>query len=347
MSKTKILKYLLILGFMSISSAQEKPAYPLIKPGATMFLYYSYTLDPLVDTVGKDFNCFDVTRTYLNLTAELNEYYKARLTLDSKRFTDFLEVFVKYAWVEANFPLFSGTSKLRMLFGEIELPFLGPIEEKIWGFRVLGPPFADKEKKLSTTDFGLRTALAIPKGYGEIDLALTNGEGYSKPEVNEFKNLESRLSIVPFNNIKQLSKFKLHGFYSLGKKNISYEYNRKIIMATYESDYFTFGGQYLIAEDSTKESAGFSGFLVLKSGAILTKNDQWGLLARIDRFTPDKGAVGDASHTFAVFGFYVNLNKNLRWILDYQTTMYGNDYPKTPEQGNKTAIIYSHILVNF
>lgn len=346
MSKTKLLKGLLILGFMSLGFTQEGTTYPLIKPGATMFLYYGYTIDPLVDTIGKNFNSFDVTRTYLNLNAEFSRHFKARLTLDSKRFTEFLEVFVKYAWVEANVPLL-GTSTLRMLFGEVELPFLGPIEEKIWGFRVLGPPFADKEKKLSTTDFGFRSALAIPKGYGEIDIAFTNGEGYSKPEVNEFKNVESRVSIVPFNNIKQLSKFKLHGFYSLGKKSTSYEYNRGIIMATYEHNYLTLGFQYLIAQDSTNESAGFSGFLVLKSGTILTKNDQWGFLARIDQFSPDRAETGDASHTFGILGLYVNLNKNLRWILDYQTMKYGKDYPKIPEQGNETATIYSHILVNF
>lgn len=161
------------------------------------FLQYSYNLSENTE----DYNSFDVTRLYLNFKVSLSENIKVRATTDILRQSEAINLIVKYIYIRYE-KLFS---IINLKAGLIDTPWIG-YEEKIWEFRVVSPVFLDLEKRLNSADLGIEINTKLPENYGEIVISTINGEGYKKPEINKFKDIQTRITIVPLAFFRE--KFK-------------------------------------------------------------------------------------------------------------------------------------------
>ena len=134
-------------------------------------------------------NSFDVTRAYFNINAQVASRVRFRFTPDIRRITDgslagSLTVRVKYAF--AQFDTLGRTGSWAR-FGLHQTPWLD-FEESINRYRVQGTMFAEREALIpGSGDFGASYFTPLPGGFGEVHGGVFNGEGFTQPEVNKYK----------------------------------------------------------------------------------------------------------------------------------------------------------------
>ncbi|MBI5365705.1 MAG: hypothetical protein HZA54_01605 [Planctomycetes bacterium] len=219
---------------------------------------------------GRDAAAFDVTRAYFIVREELTESLSMRLTFDgaAKRnpgdasgFGTYAVV-LKHAFLEYK-DLIPATT---LVFGMADLPWVS-WEEGLYGYRMQGTVFADRNGYLTSTDFGAGVKGKLPSGYGDYHVAYINGEGWSRAEGffrhsaestgtdsfdTKHKNVEARLSLVPFPEGGEFLKgLMFTGFVDYGKYASARDTRVRTIGAVtwkYE-DWFRLMGQYLYASD--------------------------------------------------------------------------------------------------
>src|SRR4051812_40862200 len=86
------------------AAAAPQPDFPIVRIGMTSFLQYAAEFENR-----DDYNAFDVTRTYLNINAQISPRVRFRFTPDVRRVNDgslsgSLVVRVKYAFVQFDNP---------------------------------------------------------------------------------------------------------------------------------------------------------------------------------------------------------------------------------------------------
>lgn len=351
MKKISLSIFILLIACLFAQEA-EKPKYPVIKPTATMFLYYRYDLDTL--STPKGYNKFDVSRAYLGVKVDISEKFKAQVVYDAydgSRLNDIGKsgkidtikpgdtiVDVKSSVVNGfvmgvlkNAFLQCTPSKIAGLSAEIgllNLPWV-PYDEKIWKFRFVEKSFADAEGLMTSTDLGARVRYIahiipaegkMPLNPVDIDAALVNGEGWNKPvEPNKFKDVHLRLTLSPPVE-GPLSGLKLTGFYATGKKDENFEKNRLVGQLSFEYSLLTLGLQCLTAKDSTKKSLGFSANTVLDFGKLMTKKS-FGIFGRYDHFDTHTGLPeAEQKHSSRIIiGLFKEHAKGVRCALNYQS----------------------------
>lgn len=174
---------------------------PDIKVSGILFAHYMYNLDE----AAKSANSFDLDRAYLTVGADLNDHLATKLTLDADREKDSLDsagdsvfadtktrLFVKNAWLEWK----KITPGVKARFGVVDTGFV-PFAEGFTGFRYVGKDVVDEMKIMSTADFGLNVQGEHAKGLVNWHVALINGEGYSKPEIDSGKTVTGRIVVDP------------------------------------------------------------------------------------------------------------------------------------------------------
>ena len=188
------LTLLVICGFRSCGSADTTatrpgttaagvpppaaPDYPIIRVGVLSYLQYDAELENR-----SGYNAFDVTRTYLNINAQISKNIRFRFTPDIRRVNDgslsgSLVVRVKYTLAQID--NVGPRSWIRM--GAHQTPWLD-FEESINRYRVQGTMFAEREGLIpGSSDFGASYFASLPGGYGEFHAGVFNGEGYAQPE---------------------------------------------------------------------------------------------------------------------------------------------------------------------
>src|SRR5438093_5104194 len=190
-----------------------EPQYPVVTVGTLTYLQYDAELKNR-----DDFNAFDVTRGYINILGEVAKNVRFRITPDVKRITDgslagSLTFRIKYAYAELDNVL---GEKSWLRFGVHQTPWLD-FEESINRYRVQGMMFSEREPVIpGSADFGIGYFVPLPASYGEINVGVYNGEGYTKAENNKFKSLQGRGTLRPFPNGPVAKGLRLSGFYDYG-----------------------------------------------------------------------------------------------------------------------------------
>ncbi len=282
-----------------VTAAAPAPEYPIIRVGVVSFIQY------LAELENRDgYNAFDVTRTYLNINAQVSPSVRFRFTPDIRRVTDgslagSLTVRTKYAFVQFD----DITPRGWVRFGLHQTPWLD-FEEGINRYRVQGSMFAEREGVIpGSADFGAGYMTPLPGNYGEIQAGVYNGEGFSQPEANRYKSVQARLTVRPLPKAALLNGLRVSGFYSAGWYAADRPRRLGIVMASFEHRHLVATAQHVEATENPTtgatrdiERAGTSAFLEVRQGA-----SGWAGLVRVDAFDPND-AVGGNSQTRVIAG---------------------------------------------
>jgi hypothetical protein len=236
---------------------------------------------------------FSLERGYFTLEPKFNDNLKGRFTLDffsavNKDFKDGAGLKLKYAYLD--FVKLIPQLNTNLSFGLIK-HYFGTIYD--WNYTTIEKALEDREKIASSTDYGISLNGILPKGYGEYQLSILNGEGYKKSltDVNIFPEYCVNVRLIPFPGIT------IGGSYLYENKAIHPDSTAKIRSAYAGVGRIKFGildfwAEYLQGTYIDSVSSGYMFMPVFSIGNI-SKIDME-IVLRYDFWNPDKEAENDA-----------------------------------------------------
>jgi hypothetical protein len=180
------------------ASAQVTPAAgytppddtPSIRVGVTIYADYTYTDSPQTkDADGNVINAsaFNVARSYINVTGNINHMVAFRITPDIVRQSglitlgpgssisnDSLLFRIKYAFAQFNLDDWM-TKGSWVRLGIQQTPWVD-FEEGVYRYRFQGTIFEEREGFLSSSDVGISGRFVFPQDYGDIHAGYYNGD---------------------------------------------------------------------------------------------------------------------------------------------------------------------------
>ena len=280
---------------------------PSLKVGLVFYGNYTYTSTPKsLDADGNTIspNSFDVARSYLNFTGNINHRIAYRITPDITRasangatngttINNSLVFRIKYAFVQFNMDDWTGQWKQTWVrMGANQTPFVD-WEEGIYRYRFQGTVFAERVGRLTSSDFGVSFHTNLPKNYGEIHTGVYNGDGYSAVEANNRKAFQTRVTIRPLATSSNLNArgFRGTAFYDSDTYMKNDEKKRLVLQALYEHPHFTAAFDWMDAKDKTTAAAADlhgRGYSIWATPAFKEKNNGPELLLRWDSYVPNR-----------------------------------------------------------
>ena len=336
---------------------------PAVKVGGTIFANYQYQDKPTATDADKNTihpSSFDVARAYINVTGQVHHLVAFRITPDISRQTttntalpagssvsgslDGSLVFrLKYAYGQFNLDdVLPKGSWIRL--GVQQTPWVD-FMENVYRYRFQGTIFEDREGFLSSSDFGLSGRLAFPDNYGELHLGLYNGETYTKPEANDQKAFQARLTVRPLPADPLFKGLRLTGFLDLDKYVKSADRTRFVGGVTYEHKYVNVGVDYLNAKDQTSatraavKADGFSFWVTPRSTVGLEG------VVRYDSLKPNKTVDAKKNRTIVGVSYWfktIAAPATAALLADYEHVSYDTALAR-PEETR----FFLHLLVNF
>jgi hypothetical protein len=334
---------------------------PSIRVGVTLYTDYTYTQNPKsTDADGNLFNpsAFNVTRSYINVTGNINHYILFRITPDVTRESglvtltapntisnDSLVFRIKYAFAQFNLDDWM-TRGSWARFGIQQTPLLD-YEEGIYRYRFQGTTFTEREGFYNSADAGASFHYNFPSNYGDVHVGVYDGEGYARPEVNDQKAVEIRGTVRPFATMAPVLRgLRVTGFYFGDNYIKNAERTRAVFQTTFEHPYINAGFDYINAHDQTSiknpdiNASGWSFWLTPRA-----KNG-WEALIRYDHLKPDSrfdNQVRPRTIIGIAYWFPHQGTVNTTLMVDYDGQTFENYSPAQPSQ-KKIAV---HAQVNF
>jgi len=270
---------------------------PKVNIGATIFADYTINQSPkILDADGNQvrFSSFNVGRSYLNVTGNLNHRISFRITPDIARETGTGSSLngsytfrLKYAF--GQYALDDWTTHGSWVrLGQQQTPYVDHTEG-IYRYRFQGPIFADRIGVLSSSDAGLSAHWNIPGNYGDVHGGFYNGENYNRAETNNQKGFEIRGTVRPLPLGGIWKGLRVTGFLVEDHYVSNAKRQRAIGQVTFEHPVVNAGFDVLTAKDQTSitksevDGKGWSAWATPKLGTT-----GWELLLRHDDFTPNK-----------------------------------------------------------
>ena len=361
--------FVLISTFGAAASAQVTPAAgytppddtPSFKVGVTLYTDYTYQQSPkTTDPDGNSINPsgFNVSRSYINVTGQLNHIISFRITPDVTRESgllttgpgtsisnDSLVFRIKYAFGQVNLDDWMPKGSWVRL-GIQQTPLLD-YEEGIYRYRFQGTTFTEREGFYNSADAGVSFHTNFPKNYGEIHAGYYNGDGYARPEADDQHAFDIRGTVRPFAQAKPVLRgLRLTGYYVGDNYVKNAERTRVVGQVTYEHQYVNAGFDAIDAHDQTSvtkpdiEAKGWSFWVTPKSTI------GWEMLLRYDHMVPDERATNQTRQRTIVgvaywFPHSGNITSSL--LLDYDGQTFSSFVPSLPDQKR----IALHALINF
>ena len=364
---------MLVTAFASAASAQVTPAAgytppddtPSVKVGVTLYTDFTYQQSPSVtDSDGNSINPsgFNVQRSYINITGNLNHIVSFRITPDVTRETglislgagnsvsnDSLVFRIKYAFGQVNLDDWM-TKGSWLRFGIQQTPLLD-YEEGIYRYRFQGTTFTEREGFYNSADAGVSFHTNLPKNYGEIHAGLYNGDGYAKPEQNDRHAFDIRGTLRPFaQGAPVLRGLRVTGYYVADDYVKGAERSRAVGQVTFEHRYLNAGFDAIDAHDQTSilkadvEAKGWSLWLTPK--APQENGSSFELLLRYDHLAPNQTAADQTrQRTIAGVAYWFKPAGSVQSALlfDYDGQTFSYFVPAQQAQ-KKIAV---HALINF
>ncbi|MFL5560863.1 MAG: hypothetical protein ACJ79K_05235 [Gemmatimonadaceae bacterium] len=186
------------------AAAPQAPA-PALDFSGVIFGNYQYRTDSLAkaQTGGKSPNQFVIDRVYLTFRMPVGDRASIRATTDivqnaNGAYYNGWSVRLKYGYLQYNFlqnlgghPGFNALARVGMLHTVVI-----DHEEGFWP-RYLSQTAVERFGFFSSADLGAASQLSLPGKMGEIYGTITNGPGYTSPEVDRFKDLALRVTLTP------------------------------------------------------------------------------------------------------------------------------------------------------
>jgi hypothetical protein len=262
-----------------------------------MFANYFYQTEPQVtDTGGNlvNYNAFDITRAYLNVSGNISHIVAFRITPDVNRETNpasslngSLTFRLKYAYLQTNLDDWMTKGSFAR-FGIQQTPYLD-YTEGIYRYRFQGTMFVERNNYFASADAGASFHWNFPSNFGDVHVGLFNGENYNKAEANDRKAFSVRATVRPFASMAPIARGLRATFFYDGDNYLEdAERTRAIGQLTFEHKYAVAGFEYLSAKDrptasrAAVESDGYSIWLTPRSAI------GWEGLLRYDHLTPNR-----------------------------------------------------------
>ena len=140
---------------------------------------------------------FSLERGYLRIEPKFTDRIKGRFNLDFFSDDDALDgagIKLKYAYLD--FKELIPIPESKVTVGLIK-SYFGTIYD--WNYITIQKALEDKEKVISSTDYGIALYGYIPQGYGEYAISVLNGEGYKKTggDVNLNPAYQANIRLIP------------------------------------------------------------------------------------------------------------------------------------------------------
>jgi hypothetical protein len=341
---------------------------PNIRLGTVLFLDFTKTIEPtVVDADGNRVktSAFNVTRTYLNVTGQLNHVFAFRLTPDVTRETGpgsslaGSETFrLKYGFLQVNMDdwLWRGSYARA---GMIQTPYVD-FEESVYRYRFQGTVFVDREGYLPSSDFGAMFRTLSPGGHAEIAGGMYNGEGYTRADPNDQKAFQIRGTLRPLPGPGLARGLRATLFYDDDHYVRDAQRTRAVSLVTYEHRFVNAGWVYLSARDRkttserTLASSGHSFWITPRlllgipqtaPPTAVTRASLEGLL-RYDRLEPDHESQAVKERFIGGVAYWPRFlagSVSAAFLVDYEQVSY-RDFAVAPPGERRVAL---HMLVSF
>ena len=261
---------------------------PRVTVGGVGYVHFRYQLDadsslnPLAHQ-----NNFDVDRSYVTVTGRLRDGISTRVTIDvdGRDATDALTMRLKYAYVAWQ----PHESPLSFKLGMIQTPLVDYIET-LWGYRMQGTVALDRNRYLTSSDFGASVDGSWSDDRVNATVGIYNGEGYQREPGDHRKDLAGRVSVqlMGSDTTGKTAGLRLTGYGHYGRATGGGLRSRYVGMLSYQSKRITLGAEYGITSDSTAVDAPETkGRVISAYGVYRPRNSRLALLARYDHVDPD------------------------------------------------------------
>jgi hypothetical protein len=360
---------------------------PNIRVGGTIFNDFVYQSAPAItDTDGNTVKLsqFNVSRAYINVVGQISHLISFRITPDITReggvtnnLNGSLVFRLKYTYAQLNLDDWL-TKGSYAQFGIQKTPWVAFYED-IYRYRFQGTTFTERETSPTGTNINSSADAAVsfrymfPRNFGDIHVGVYNGEFYFKPEVNNMKSYQARISVRPFAQMgPALSGLRAHIYYNGDHYVQDAERKRVVGSVTYEGDYLHGGFDYLAAKDQQsitkfdQSGKGWSAWFTPRSSIGLEALLRWDHFTPLDSCTTPSTATTACPSTILANGVPVTPNSQVRkrtilgvayWfphksdarvgsaiLVDYDDYKFDNfDAKANPEQKK----IEAHWLVNW
>ncbi|MEZ5316579.1 MAG: porin [Vicinamibacterales bacterium] len=356
------LVFVVLLGLPSVAAAQgasgSNPDAQSIKVGGTIFYDYTYTREPKsTDADGNRIspNAFNVARAYLNITGTLSHVVSFRITPDAKRETGIgsslngsLTFRLKYAYAQFNMDdwMPAGT---QIRVGIIQTPFIDS-QEGVYRYRFQGTVFAERDGGMSSADAGVSIKTPLKGNYGDVQVGLYNGEGYSKAESNDQKSIQLRATIRPLPNAEgPVRGLRVTAFYDADHYQQNAERRRFIAAGMFEHARLNAGVDFMVGRDQPSvsvpvtDSKGVSFFV---TPFFHEKGNGWEGLFRFDHWDADTDVAGTQNRIIVGGAYWFphpGGSATAALLFDYERVSYA-DFAIAPARQQRFAV---HGLINF
>ena len=349
--------------FAAAAPAQVTPAAgytppddtPSFKVGATIFADYSYQDSPSIADADKNtvnLSSFNVSRSYINVTGNLNHLIAFRITPDIARETGTgsslsgsLNFRLKYAYAQLNLDDWT-TKGSWARFGIQQTPYVD-YTEGIYRYRFQGPIFLDREGFLSSSDAGVSGHWNFPGNYGDVHAGYYNGENYNKAETNDQKAVMIRGSVRPFPLGGALKGLRLTGFVDQDHYVSDAKRRRHVGQITFEHQLVNVGAEYLKGKDQNASAAlpvvDSKGYSIWATPRFGTSGFE--ALLRHDELEPNTSTDQKRKRDIVGIAYWVpNLQRVTAAImLDYDSLKQSGFTPARPD----TTLYGVKMLINF
>ncbi len=303
---------------------------PKVSVGGTIFADYTYLADPKsTDSDGNSYHpsAFNVTRAYINVTGQISHWVAFRITPDVVRvgqaagqdvsgLTGTLTYRLKYAYGQFNFSDVGGTTGPWLTNGDWirlglqQTPYID-FAEGIYRYRFQGTIFPDREGFMTSSDLGASIHWVFPGNFGDVHGGVYNGEGYTKPELNDTKAWQIRLTLRPAPMVPVLKGLRLTGFYDGDSYVHGAKKDRTIAFASFETPWGNAGFEYLWTKD---QNASVAKPVIEAEGYSFWLTPQFpngiGALLRYDDLKPNKNLSGHKKRYIAGLAYWFPVTKH-------------------------------------
>ncbi|AKU89915.1 hypothetical protein [Vulgatibacter incomptus] len=311
-------------------------------------------------------NRFELTRSYLNVDAQITRSINTRISPDIVRVSGTtsniegtLDLVLAYSFVR----FLEVAPGLDVIAGLQSEPITA-FDDSVWRYRVLGPSVFNFEDGLPVSDLGVGATSTLLDGRLQAHFLLANGAGGSSTEGTKFKEGSGRITYTPFASSpgawgRQLRATAL-GTYGVPAVADDRRLSRAFAggLLSFEPDLGTLavgGGPTWNSVDLRDQGLG----IVDRHGVLFTAYGflnlplRIRLLARFDLFDPDVEHSARTSplnqttgRTTRTIGGVAHLfNEQVQVVLDYQR--FGLEVPERAAAGTAESVLFVHLEARF
>ena len=309
-------------GAVPLATQQAAPPAPQVTVGGVVYGQYLYQLK---DSLGAGHqNQFSIQRAYINVIGKFSGGLQTRVTTDiAPSGTGNQTLRLKYAYAAWT----PSGSDLTFKLGLLHTPWID-FEEAIWEYRMQGTIALDRNKYLTSADFGAGIDGKWNDDQVNGQLTVVNGEGYSGGTGDNRKDVQARVSVrvLDTDDNSRVGGLRITGYAGLGKYTGGGDRNRFVGMLSYRSKQFTLAGEFASVKDTVSPAPLGSGTnptgrVISGFGVYHVPNGQVAVIARVDVLDPNTSVSGDRQ-TRVIGGISYQMSPNLRVLVDVDNLSY-------------------------